>query len=457
MKGQVNTGNIAVNINAAGFTLVGNPYPAAIDFHTLTKSNVNDKVYFWDPKLGGTTGFGGYVTLVWNGSSYDATASASPISQYIASGEAFFTESLNGTATGTLTIKETDKNTGGSDQVFRPMGMNGQVRANLLGINSDSTTSLLDGVLTTYSDDGNNAVDRDDAQKLYNLGENIGIGRDGQVLSIERRHTIEGDDTTFLKLSGLKQQSYELQLTSTAMDSTLYAVVKDNYSAAINNTPVNLGGQTAIVFSATADPASYATDRFSIVFATLAPLPVTFTSVKAYQQQKDIVVAWQTAMELNMKQYAVEASPTGVNFTTAAVVAARVNNGGSAAYSWRDINAAAGMHYYRVRSTEAGGKQGYSAVVSVNIDKGSTEPALIVYGNSIRGNSVTAELSNVPKGRYSLALYTMAGQLVKKLMVEHDGSNATHVLTTQSYLPAAKYQLQLKGKGLSITTSIIKE
>ena len=457
MKGQVNTGNIAVNINAAGFTLVGNPYPAAIDFHSLTKSNVNDKVYFWDPKLGGGSGFGNYVTLVWNGSSYDATASASPISRYIASGEAFFTESLNGTSTGTLTIKETDKNTGGSDQVFRPMGVNGQVRANLLGINSDSTTSLLDGVLTTYSDDGNNAVDRDDAQKLYNLGENIGIGRDGQVLSIERRHTIEGDDTTFLKLSGLKQQSYELQLTSTAMDSTLYAVVKDNYSAAINNTPVNLGGQTAIVFSATADPASYATDRFSIVFATLAPLPVTFTSVKAYRQQKDIVVAWQTAMELNMKQYAVEASPTGINFTTAAVVAARVNNGGSAAYSWRDINAAAGMHYYRVRSTEAGGKQGYSAVVSVNIDKGSTEPALQVYGNSIRGNSVTVELSNVPKGRYSLALYTMAGQLIKKLMVEHDGSNATHVLTTQRYLPAAKYQLQLKGKGLSITTSIIKE
>ena len=49
-------------------------------------------------------------------------------------------------------------------------------------------------------------------------------------------------------------------------------------------------------------------DRFRIVFAPSVVLPVTFTSVKAYRQDKNINVEWRVENEMNIKQYEVEKS-----------------------------------------------------------------------------------------------------------------------------------------------------
>ena len=46
----------------------------------------------------------------------------------------------------------------------------------------------------------------------------------------------------------------------------LYALVKDAYSKTTNDLAVELDGKTSFSFSVNADPASFAADRFSIVF-----------------------------------------------------------------------------------------------------------------------------------------------------------------------------------------------
>ena len=460
INGQPNTGNMVTNVAAAGFTLVPNPYPAAINFHTLTKTNVNDKVYLWDPRLGGSSGFGGYVTFSWNGAGYDATTTSSQLTQYIASGAAFFVESQDGTNPGTLTIKETDKATGGNDAVFRPMGTNSKLRVNMLGADTANTLSVLDGVLTTYNDQSDNVVDRNDSKKLYGLAESMAITRQGTSLAIERRHTIDGNDTTFLNVYNLKKQTYTLQLTTEALGSSgLYAVLKDNYSSATNNTPLNMEGLTDINFTVNSDAASFATNRFSIVFGGGAPLPVTFTSVKAYPVQKDISVDWTTATEINVKEYAVQSSLTGNAFTTATTLPAKVNNGGGAAYAWLDKNAAAGLHYYRIKETDFNGKENYSQVVKVTIDKSTAGPSIAVYGSSVQGNTVTVQFTNIATGPYTLQLYSVDGKLLKNVMVQHTsgGGNLTHSFTVENYLPAGRYQLQLSGKTMQLNTSFIKE
>lgn len=326
------------------------------------------------------------------------------------------------------------------------------------GFSSNGSTSLSDGVLTTYDNNNANEVDYNDAQKLYNTGENICIGRDGKMLAIERRQTIDGNDTTFLNLYTLKQQNYKLQITTEAMENSgLYAVVKDNYSTAINNTAVNMGGVTDVIFTINADPASYAANRFSIVFANQAVLPVIFTSVKAYRQQKDILVDWKTANELNIKDYEVEISASGINFTKAATLTAKTNNGVIASYSWIDVNASEGIHYYRIKSVDISGKVNYSSVTKVTIDKVSSEKKLVICGNSIKGNLVSLQLNNVEKGRYTVQLYSMTGQLIKKFSVVHNGGCSTQNFTIDSYLPSGKYQVQLTGKSINLTASLIKE
>ena len=83
MKGTIKTGDTVINTNAVNYTLVGNPYPAPVNFHTLTKTNVNDNMYVWDPNMAGANGVGAYVSFSWdsNNGRYDSTQSISPVSR----------------------------------------------------------------------------------------------------------------------------------------------------------------------------------------------------------------------------------------------------------------------------------------------------------------------------------------------------------------------------------------
>jgi hypothetical protein len=269
IKGEVKTGSQVVNVNAANFTLMGNPYPSAIDFGTLTRSNVKNSFYIWDPKLGGTNGLGAYVTVSWNSGTgdYDVTGASSPISRYIPSGEAVLIESADGTNPGTLTIKETDKTSNGSDQLFGRKNLLGKsIRINLFSLNNGAT-ALLDGSLTTYHDNNANTVDKEDARKLNGSAETVAFIREGNTLAIERRKTIASNDTSFVYLAQMKKQSYRFEISAQNMGNTnMIAVLKDNYAAANNNMPLDLQGTTTVDFSINNDPASFAANRFSIVF-----------------------------------------------------------------------------------------------------------------------------------------------------------------------------------------------
>ncbi|HTF80395.1 MAG TPA: T9SS type A sorting domain-containing protein, partial [Cytophagales bacterium] len=90
MKGTPITGNFNFNLYytptaSAGWNLLGNPYPSAIDWDNAgawTKTNVDDAIYIWDPTLGTSGSYYAYVS----GISSDARDHGSVIS----SGQGFF-------------------------------------------------------------------------------------------------------------------------------------------------------------------------------------------------------------------------------------------------------------------------------------------------------------------------------------------------------------------------------
>ena len=272
IKGEVRTGNQDVPVNAQNFTVFGNPFASPIDFATLTKNNVKNSFYIWDPKLSGSQGLGAYVTVSYNSGTgtYDVTTASSPISQYIPSGEAILIESADGTRAGTITVKESDKVSGVSDMLFGRNNSNTKsLRVNLYSQDADGTYSLLDGSMTSYHDNNSNSFDIDDIKKLSAAGESIAFSRTGHTLAIERKKTITSNDTSFINLSQTKKQNYRLDIiTENLTAANLVAVVKDNYAATTNNLPVNLNGSTYVDFTVNNDPASFAADRFSIVFMT---------------------------------------------------------------------------------------------------------------------------------------------------------------------------------------------
>ena len=271
MKGEVKTGSQTTAVNAHNFTVLGNPFPSAINFETLTRSNVKNSFYIWDPKLGGSNGLGGYVTVSYNSGSgsYDVTTASSSISQYIPSGEAVLIESSDGASSGSIVVKESDKTTSGTDFLFGRLNTTSNtIRANLYGIEANGTYSLLDGAMTTYNDrNSNSTTGQDDVTKLYGSSEAISFSRNNRNLAIERRKSIAANDTSFISLTQMKKQNYRLDIVAENMtNENLVAVVMDNYSGITNNLSVDLKGTTHIDFTINNDVASFSPNRFSIVF-----------------------------------------------------------------------------------------------------------------------------------------------------------------------------------------------
>lgn len=461
MKGSINTGDTVIQINAANFTLVGNPYPAPINFHTLTKVNVPDNMYVWDPYLVGSSGVGGYVTFSWNSGkgSYDSTQSVSPVSRYIQSGEAFFVNS-NGIA-GTLTFSEINKNAGGSDQVFRELGTtkDASLRVNLFDTNADSTIYLTDGVLTTYNDANTNLVDNNDALKLYNSAENICIGREGKNLAIERRLTITGNDTTFFNLYRLKKQAYKLQFKAEGFNPLgFHAILKDKYLGTLKDTALNTSGTTEIAFKVNTDSASFASDRFSIVFnQEKQVLPFAFLKVNAINEQKDINLGWTVSNEFKIKSYVVEYSKDGITFMDAATILPTDNTGNTASYFWLDKSITTGLHIYRVKCIGTDGKISYSAIVNITIPGNNNEKFIRVNNNVVNTGEVAVYLHNIDKGSYTLKIYSMDGELYDQFNYDHAGDINVHNFTINNRIPSGIYQLILSNTLISYRTSFVKE
>ena len=287
IKGEVKTGNQQTTVNASGFTVLGNPYPSAIDFATLTRNNVKNSFYIWDPQLGGTYGLGGYVTVSYNSGTgtYDVTSAASPISQYIPSGEAILVESIDGATPGTVIVKESDKTTSGSDMLFRTTGQAGSsLRIRLLANNLQSESDLIDGTLISFHEKFQNSLDQDDVTKMKGSAESISIACQGKELAIERRLDVSSMDTTFIQIDQLKKQmNYAIEFEASALPENITsASIIDLYQKDSKPTALNLSGSTRIVFSTTQHPASVAPNRFVIVYTGKPTAPaVSATSEKS--------------------------------------------------------------------------------------------------------------------------------------------------------------------------------
>ena len=168
-KGALQTYDFTVPVIGAGlFAAIGNPYASAVDFTKLTKTNLQDVYYMWDPQLGQ---FGGYVTF--SGPAYNPTASISYNSgnKFIESGQAFFVRS-SGVA-GTFTFTEQSK-VDGSNLVTKPTGNGSLLRTNLYVVTAGNA-HLYDGVIAEFDGVYSNTIDELDALKLVNFGENLGM------------------------------------------------------------------------------------------------------------------------------------------------------------------------------------------------------------------------------------------------------------------------------------------
>jgi hypothetical protein len=444
-KGTLLTGTLpAINVPAGKYQSIGNPYASRIEFSKISKNNVDDVFYVWDPLLYGYYGYGGYQTLSGT-NNYQPTAPNGGTANYqlgvsypyIESGQAFFVHNSSGTD-GTVTFTENVKATG-TLLVNRPGSVLTQRQFFRVYLYTNAGL-IADGNAVAFDNNFANTVDGNDALKITNSGENFGIKRAGKILAVEARSPVEASDTIYYNLSNFGRKTYQLHFAPENMrGSGLSAYLIDKYLK--TSTPVNLDDTSTVAITVNADAASSAADRLLVVFSPMpmTALPVTFTSVKAYQEGKDIAVEWNVENESNMQQYEVEKSSDGNSFTKVATIAAI--NGIANNYHWLDQQLLPGYNYYRIRSVDINGKTNYTQVVKVLVGKSGSE--ITIYPNPLKNGTINLQLTNQPPGIYEIKLINPLGQEIISKKIIHTGGNIIETIELNSGSAKGVYQLKV--------------
>jgi hypothetical protein len=182
-----------------------------------------------------------------------------------------------------------------------------------------------------------------------------------------------------------------------------------------------------------------------------AALPITLTSFKGTYDRpaNKVYLTWTTAQELNSKEFIIERSTDGRQFTAIGKVAAAGNTSRQTSYSFTDPQPAYGVNYYRLNQVDPDGRSEISGIVKIITDnaggfitgpnpastsvtiyrQNNTEAAKIelmdVNGKLLKqlnmGSAVpstTINVSGLSKGIYLLRLTTTKGIHTEKIMVE---------------------------------------
>ena len=453
-KGTLQTGTqtFAASPVLGNFSLIGNPYASPIDFSTLILNNVLNRFYVWDPRLNLV---GGYVTIDdIDGDGIYSYSVFGPGGQdtIIQSSQAFFVVTASN-APASIVFNENNKATENNLAMFRPASgahprHMSSLRISLYLPNTGSPALFGDGTMAEFAEQLSAGVDQQDAIKFNNINETVALIRNTRALAIERRPLITANDTLFLRLTKTTARKYRLDFIPTGLDPSLTAFLEDSYTA--TSTPLNMVGNTSYSFIINGDAASAKPDRFRIVFKTAGPLPVTFKTIKAYQQASNIAVEWEVGNELNIAKYEIEKSTDGINFVKVNTTSAMGANRTSTTYSWIDINPVTGNNFYRIRSIDQNGAFEFTRVVIVKTGKGT--PAISVYPNPVTDGVIGVEFKNMQQGKYDLRLINSLGQVITIKRITHVAGTSMETMTPEGKMTTGTYQLEITAPDNNVST-----
>lgn len=434
---------ITIPATGPGYTLVGNPYAATLDFETIEgTANLAPYYYIWDANLTGTYTGGGFKLIeriAYN--RYQQTpqriASGTSISQsrYIASGQAFFLKAH--TAPASVVFSEASKAVP-PFQVVNGTNSGQQIAINLLVTNPLGTILLADGFRMKFDNSFAASVDEQDILKMDNFSENLAVRREGKSIIMEKRPVVTANDTIFLHLTNTGIKDYYFEIGGVNMPGSLPGYLVDRFMG--TQVAINFNMLTTISFSVTANAASAEPDRFIIVFKPATTLPVSFTTIKATKVNRQVKVDWNVENEHAVSRYEIERSADGLLFNRVGTQVATGNNMSTVAYAFLDINPLTGANYYRIKSIDIDGTVKYSTVVKVSMD---AIVSFQVFPNPVAGNTINILFADAQAGIYTVTLLNAAGQKVFTKQVSDITGTRRVSLSLPESLPKGSYIVQI--------------
>ena len=276
--GALSTGAVTftggdLSSNATGFSLIGNPYWAQVDWEAVGKTNVSNTYWIFDPQVGVR---GAYTSYTTGG----ATSGGGAINRFLQPGQAIFVQ--NTSAAPTLNFTEANKNISGTlTSTFRTK-TDGKFIVKLTTPALQSEGRIADASTIYFGSDFTAAAGVEDASKFTNPDEMIAFNTTNKLLGVDARPLPEGKDTAFLNLSQYRSNNYVMEIEGKEFSSDaqyLEAWLVDSYKN--TRTAISKDGKTTYAYTTDGNAASTAAGRFYIVFDNKkVVLPISTNSLE---------------------------------------------------------------------------------------------------------------------------------------------------------------------------------
>ncbi len=254
--------NTTSNTLTDGYSLIGNPYASPVDWELVSRTNVDDYYYAWDPNMGTTAERGRYVA--YSASTHQATNTGTGntnVSKYIQPGQAIFVKTIG--ASPSLTFEEADKASTFTN-VFRTSS-NSTLSVAVYNPSEVAFASPIDATIAVFATDFDASVGLGDIEKLYSSGEHLAWSRGDKLLAMDATTPVVTNDELLLKTMQFSaNKSYTFKVNATNFDTSLNGYLVDQYLS--SQTQLDFSTSNFITFATTTDAASYGANRFKIVF-----------------------------------------------------------------------------------------------------------------------------------------------------------------------------------------------
>jgi hypothetical protein len=157
-------------------------------------------------------------------------------------------------------------------------------------------------------------------------------------------------------------------------------------------------------------------DEWAFASSLNVALPIIFTHFTASSFEKNIVLNWSIADEKNVKEYQIEQSENGIDFSTIGKVEANLFS----KYQFIDASKSnSSLAYYRIKAIDMDGKFILSKIIK--FEKESKSTPIKIYPTIVSENTMIQIQHN--ESQAELMIYNMNGQLVKTQQVTSSTSN----------------------------------
>jgi trimeric autotransporter adhesin len=174
-------------------------------------------------------------------------------------------------------------------------------------------------------------------------------------------------------------------------------------------------------------------------------LPVTLAYFKGgYNEVRNVVdLAWETAQEVNSKEFVVERSTGNSTWTAIGTVKAAGNSTQNKVYNFTDLTPVAGKSLYRLRQVDNDGKATASRTVSITYGK-EGQAVYSVFPNPAAGFTNVYSSSAISE-KVIIRVVDQNGRILKT--VSGTTGNGTPYRLSTDGIGAGVYLLQVEGTG----------